>query len=72
MEKAARQSGFDFSGVDKPKNEKDFYGLRYAEFVVPLVKAVQEQQVMIDELKKQNKDLRDQLLILGKQQSANK
>jgi hypothetical protein len=34
--------GFDFSGVEKPKNEKDLYGLRYAEFVVPLVKAVQE------------------------------
>ena len=28
--------GFDFSGVDKPKNEEDYYGLRYSEFVVPL------------------------------------
>jgi len=34
------------------------YGLRYAEFVVPLVKAVQEQQQMIEELKKQNEELR--------------
>jgi hypothetical protein len=42
VEKAARKLGFDFSGVDAPKNDKDFYGLRYAEFVVPLVKAVQE------------------------------
>ncbi|MEP6795816.1 MAG: hypothetical protein ABJB16_15925 [Saprospiraceae bacterium] len=33
-------------------------GLRYAEFTVPLVKAVQEQQVMIDQLN----------LIVGKQQ----
>ena len=39
---------FDFSGVDPPKNEKDLYGLRYAEFVVPLVKAVQEQQDIIE------------------------
>ena len=39
--------GYDFSGVDKPKNDKDFYGLRYAEFTVPLVKAVQEQQQII-------------------------
>jgi len=38
--------------VDKPKNEKDFYGLRYAEFVVPLVKGMQEQQVIIEEQKK--------------------
>ncbi len=28
--------------MDAPKNEKDPYGIRYAEFVVPLVKAVQE------------------------------
>ena len=42
VEKAARELGFDFDGVDAPKNEKDLYGLRYAEFTVPLVKAVQE------------------------------
>lgn len=42
VEQAAKETGYDFSGVDAPKNEKDFYGLRYAEFVVPLVKAVQE------------------------------
>lgn len=42
VEKAAKQLGFDFSGVDAPKNDKDYYGLRYASFVVPLVKAVQE------------------------------
>ncbi len=47
---AAQEVGFDFSGVDKPKNSEDFYGLRYAEFVVPLTKAVQEQQERIDEL----------------------
>jgi hypothetical protein len=51
---AAKELGYDFSGVDKPKNEKDFYGLRYAAFVVPLVKAVQEQQQIIDELKQSN------------------
>ncbi len=42
VEKAAKEIGYDFSGVDAPKNDKDMYGLRYAEFVVPLVKAVQE------------------------------
>ena len=47
VEKAAREAGYDFSGVDKPKNEKDLYGLRYADFVVPLVKAIQEQQQTI-------------------------
>ncbi|MDQ3049110.1 MAG: tail fiber domain-containing protein [Bacteroidota bacterium] len=53
VEQAAKESGFDFSGVDKPKNSEDHYGLRYAEFVVPLVKGMQEQQVIIEEMKKQ-------------------
>jgi hypothetical protein len=42
VEAAAQTLGYDFSGVDKPENENSLYGLRYAEFVVPLVKAVQE------------------------------
>ena len=52
VEKAARDAGYDFSGVDKPKNENDFYGLRYGDFVVPLVKALQEQQRMIEAVQK--------------------
>src|SRR5262249_40206642 len=44
----------DFSGVDKPKNDKDLYGLRYSDFVMPLVKAVQELSAANDSLKKQN------------------
>ena len=42
VEQNAREVGYDFSGVDAPKNDNDLYGLRYSEFVVPLVKAVQE------------------------------
>ena len=42
VEEAANEAGYNFSGVDAPKNENDLYSLRYAEFVVPLVKAVQE------------------------------
>lgn len=48
VEAAAKELGYNFSGVDAPKNDHDFYGIRYAEFVVPLVKAVQEQQALID------------------------
>jgi len=51
VEKAAKESDYDFSGVHAPRNEHDLYSLTYAEFVVPLVKAVQEQQHQIDELK---------------------
>lgn len=50
VEKAAKEIGYDFSGVDAAKNENDVYALRYAEFVVPLVKAVQELSKMNDEL----------------------
>jgi hypothetical protein len=53
VEQAAKAAGFQFSGVDAPKNDGDVYGLRYSEFVVPLVKAVQEQQDIINELRSQ-------------------
>ncbi|RCK73944.1 MAG: Phage tail fiber protein [Ignavibacteriae bacterium] len=60
VEKAAQELGYDFSGIDKPKNENDYYGLRYAEFVVPLVKAVQEQQKIIEALQKRIEELEKQ------------
>ena len=50
VERISQELNYNFSGIDAPKNDKDFYGLRYAEFVVPLVKAVQEQQKIIEEL----------------------
>ncbi len=51
VEQAAQACGFDFDGVHHPANDKDPYSLAYGEFVVPLVKAVQEQQQIIDEQK---------------------
>ncbi len=47
VEQAAREAGYDFSGITKPKGDRDLYSLSYAQFVVPLVKAVQEQQQII-------------------------
>ena len=38
----SEELGYDFSGVKVPENEYDMFGLRYAEFVVPMVKAMQE------------------------------
>jgi hypothetical protein len=64
VEQAAKQVGYDFSGVDAPKNDKDLYGLRYAEFVVPLVKGMQEQQKMIEELQSQNAELLKRIEVL--------
>jgi len=42
VEEQAIAAGYEFSGVKAPQNEEDAYGLRYAEFVVPLVKSTQE------------------------------
>jgi hypothetical protein len=66
VEVAAKELGFNFSGVDAPKNENGVYGLRYADFAAPLVKAVQEQQQMIEELKKQNASLERRIAELEK------
>ena len=49
VDSAAKAVGYDFSGVDKVTNSDRMLGLRYAEFVVPLVKAVQEQNRVIEE-----------------------
>ncbi|AEW00553.1 hypothetical protein A4D02_24795 [Niastella koreensis] len=54
VEQAAIKTGFDFSGINKPKTAADHYGLSYESFVVPLVKAVQEQNKQLEELKKAN------------------
>jgi hypothetical protein len=60
VEKAAIASGYDFSGIIKPKTDQDHYSLSYESFVVPLVKAVQEQQKLILDLQKQVEELRRQ------------
>lgn len=49
VEEAAKACNYEFSGVIKPENKKSQYTLSYAEFVVPLVKAVQEQQEIINQ-----------------------
>jgi hypothetical protein len=61
VEKAANEIGYNFSGVDAPKNDHDFYGLRYSEFVVPLVVALQELSKKTDALEKENIELKDRL-----------
>jgi hypothetical protein len=48
VEQAGNAINYNFSGVDKPANEHTPYGLRYAEFVVPMIKAIQEMKAIID------------------------
>jgi hypothetical protein len=60
VEEAAKKLNFEFSGVDKPQSKDGLYGLRYDNFVVPIIKAVQELSHQNDELKNQNNDLQKQ------------
>ena len=64
VEQVANEVGYNFHGVDAPKNKESSYGLRYAEFVVPLVKGMQEQQEEISKLKKKISVLENQLVLI--------
>ena len=55
VEALLKKSGYVFSGVEVPQNENDPYTIRYAEFVVPLVKAVQELSTQVQDLQQQLK-----------------
>jgi trimeric autotransporter adhesin len=58
VEKIAKELGYDFDGIHTPSNNKDHYGLAYSQFIMPLVKAVQEQQEEINNLRKENEELK--------------
>jgi hypothetical protein len=62
VESAAIRSGYNFSGIIKPKSEKEHYSLSYDAFVVPLVKAMQEQQQVINELRQQVDELKKMIM----------
>jgi trimeric autotransporter adhesin len=53
VETIIKKSGYVFDGVEVPQNDGDHYSIRYAAFVVPLVKAVQELTQEVESLKKQ-------------------
>jgi hypothetical protein len=61
VDQAARDAGFVFDAVHKPQNDQDTWGLAYSQFVVPLVKAIQEQQVEIERLQQENQGLQQRL-----------
>ncbi len=61
VEAIVKKSGFVFSGVETPQNEHDPYTIRYSEFVVPLVKAVQELSAMVDSRQKKIVGLKEAL-----------
>jgi trimeric autotransporter adhesin len=61
VEATLQQLGIPFSGIVIPENEKGNYSIRYAEFVVPMTNAIQEQQTQIEELKRINTELQQKI-----------
>ena len=58
VEEAVRLANFNFSGVDIPKpGDNKLYSIRYTDFIMPLVKGMQEQQIQIESLQKQIAEL---------------
>ncbi len=60
VESAAKKLNFNFDGVYVPNQKGGTYAVNYAIFVVPLVKAVQEQSQLINKLEEQVKVLTNQ------------
>jgi len=69
VEYAANCVSYDFHGIDIPKNDSSYYGLRYAEFVVPIIKAIQEQQLIIEKYKQNTENLNNEIKNLKSEMS---
>ena len=61
VEALVKKAGYVFGGVDAPQNDKDHYSIRYDQFVVPLVKALQELSAKVDEQQSQIEELLSQV-----------
>lgn len=68
MEKTATEIGYSFDGVNIPTNNTGNYSLAYSQFVVPLVKAVQELSKQNEEMKREMEELKT--LIKGKTEGS--
>jgi len=58
VELAAKELNFQFSGVDVPETKDGLYGLRYDNFISPMVKAMQELSAKNEELQSQINELK--------------
>ena len=61
VESIIKKGNYSFDAVVSPQNDKDNYSIRYAEFVVPLVKAVQELTAKLDAQNKEIEALKKQI-----------
>lgn len=63
VEKICNDLGYNFDGLHIPEanNPTDNYGIAYSQFIMPIVKAVQEQQVIIEAQKTELEQLKAEL-----------
>ncbi|SEP29726.1 tail fiber domain-containing protein [Niastella yeongjuensis] len=62
VDQVVKKNGYHFNGVHTPSSETDNYSITYDEFVVPLVKAMQQLNTKVETLSKENDLLKKQLL----------
>ncbi len=70
VEQVVNENNYAFTGVESPQNEQDHYSIRYSEFVVPLVKAIQEQQQFMETNEQLIESLEEQIKILKNKASG--
>lgn len=61
VDSLAQAIGYEFSGLHRPTGPTDHYTIGYEQFVVPLVKAVQEQQGQLTETRAEMEAIRQRL-----------
>lgn len=64
---AATDSGYSFHGIRAPRQQREIYTLSYEAFVVPLVKAVQEQQTIIENQNQQIEQILSDIAVMKQQ-----
>ncbi|MBM3404357.1 MAG: hypothetical protein FJY10_05655 [Bacteroidetes bacterium] len=47
VEEAAKACSWTFPGIDVPRDDREVYSMRYGDFIMPMIKAIQEQQTII-------------------------
>ncbi len=61
VDSLAQAIGYEFSGLHRPTGPTDHYTIGYEQFVVPLVKAVQEQQGQLTEARAEMEAMRQRV-----------
>ncbi|MDW8420220.1 MAG: tail fiber domain-containing protein, partial [Chitinophagales bacterium] len=68
VEQAMKESGYThFPGIDVPKGKKEVYSIRYGDLIMPMIKAIQEQQAQHEKQQILIETLQNQIVALQRQ-----